>query len=275
MVNPSDHIETPARDSPPHLMGKSVFGVPMLELSEELSTVSKPLYEDELPETLHITPYHSNLIPGSFAFCHVNQMAAKAWIIKALELGFNHLRCNQLKVSAELTRTILRKPRIHEVIAQLEDFFENFRVVHNFEEIKGIAPNPDVLASIGKKLTLLREEAGDYLVEQGMAISRPPHWGKNNDPEQWWNINDFEILCASYRHEVEGFLKTVSPYFPRGPKQTMISPNYVPRPESLDRMLRSLSFPLLDKFRHLDSEAKIATYHLSPPLPDKEDSPLY
>ena len=24
--------------------------------------------------------------------------------------------------------------------------------------------------------------------------------------------------CASYRHEVEGFLKTVSPYFPRGPK---------------------------------------------------------
>ena len=122
------------------------------------------------------------------------------------------------KVSAELTHTILRKPRIHEVIAQLEDFFENFRVVHDFKEIKGISPNPDVLASIGKKLTLLREEAGDYLVEQGMAIPRPPRWGKNHDPEQWWNINDFKILCASYRHEVEGFLKTVSPYFPRGPK---------------------------------------------------------
>ena len=171
MVNPSDHVETPARDSPPHLTGKSVFGVPKLELSEELSAVSKPLYEDELPDNLHIAPYRSDLIPGSFAFRHVNQMAAKARIIKALELGFNHLRRNKLKVSAELTRTILRKPRIHEVIAQLEDFFENFRVVHDFEEIKGIAPNPDVLASIGKKLTLLREEAGDYLGEQGMAIS--------------------------------------------------------------------------------------------------------
>jgi hypothetical protein len=147
MVNPSDHVKTPARDSPPHLTGKSVFGVPKLELSEELSTVSKPLYEDELPETLHIAPYRSDLIPGSFAFHHVNQMAAKAQIIKALELGFNYLRRNKLKVSAELTRTILRKPRIHEVIAQLEDFFENFRVVHDFEEIKGIAPNPDVLAS--------------------------------------------------------------------------------------------------------------------------------
>ena len=84
-------------------------------------------------------------------------MAAKAQIIEALELGFNHLRCNKLKVSAELTHTILRKPRIHEVILQLENFFENFRVVHDFEDIEGVAPNLDVLASIGKKLTLLRE----------------------------------------------------------------------------------------------------------------------
>ena len=92
---------------------------------------------------------------------------------------------HKLRVSAELTCTILRKPRIHEVILQLEDFFKNFRVVHDFEDIKGVAPNPDVLASIGKKLTLLREEAGDYLVEQGMAIPRPPHWGKSNNLEQW------------------------------------------------------------------------------------------
>ena len=49
-----------------------------------------------------------------------------------------------------------------------------------------------------------------------MAIPKPPRWGKNNDPEQWWNINDFKIICASYRHDVEGFLKTISPYFPRG-----------------------------------------------------------
>ena len=104
MVNPSDHVKTPARDSPPHLMGNSIFGILKLELSEGLSTISKPVYEDELPETLHIVPYHSDLIPGSFTFCHVNQMAAKARIIKALELGFNHLRCNKLKVSAELTR---------------------------------------------------------------------------------------------------------------------------------------------------------------------------
>ena len=233
MVSPSNHVKTPAQDSPPHLTGNSIFGIPKLELFEELSAVSKPVYEDELPETLHITPYHSDIIPGSFAFCHVNQMAAKARIIKALELGFDHLRCNKLKVSAELTRTILRKPRIHKVIVQLEDFFENFRVVYNFEDVKGVAPNPDVLASIGKKITIFREEAGDYLVEQGMAIPTLPCWGKNNDPEQWWNINNFEILCTSYWHEVEGFPKTVSPHFPRGPK----SDNDFPEPRILTRVI--------------------------------------
>ena len=85
MVNLSDHIETPTWNSPPHLTGNSIFGIPKLELSEELSAVSKPVYEDELPELLHITPYHSDIIPRSFAFHHINQMAAKAWIIKALD----------------------------------------------------------------------------------------------------------------------------------------------------------------------------------------------
>ena len=55
------------------------------------------------------------------------------------------------------------------MILQLEDFFKNFRVVHDFKDVKGVAPNLDVLASMGKNLTLLREEAGEYLVEQGMA----------------------------------------------------------------------------------------------------------
>ena len=78
MVNPSDHVETPVRDPPPHLMGNSIFGVQTLELSEELTPISMPVYKDELLENIYAVPYCSNLIPGSFAFRHVNQMAAKA-----------------------------------------------------------------------------------------------------------------------------------------------------------------------------------------------------
>ena len=55
-------------------------------------------------------------------------------------------------------------------------------------------------------------------MEQKMAIHRLPCWGKYNTLEQWWTINDFKILCTSYWHEVEGFVKTVLPYFHKGPK---------------------------------------------------------
>jgi len=51
-----------------------------------------------------------------------------------------------------------------------------------------------------------------------MAVPKPLIWAKNNNPEEWWSINNFEILYASYGHEIEGFVKTVSPYFPRGSK---------------------------------------------------------
>ena len=111
-----------------------------MELSEELIPISSPIYEDEILENIHM-PYHSDLIPGSFAFYHINQMVAKSQIIKALELGYNYLWCNKLKVSAKLTHTILKKPRIYKVILQLEDFFENFRIMHSFKDIKGVAPN--------------------------------------------------------------------------------------------------------------------------------------
>ena len=31
-------------------------------------------------------------------------------------------------------------------------------------------------------------------------------WGKYNDPHQWWNLNDYEVICATYQHETEIFL---------------------------------------------------------------------
>jgi hypothetical protein len=85
-------------------------------------------------------------------------------------------------------------------------------------EIKAKSPKPEALTSITKKLSKLRDKARDYLVENGLAVPKPPLWGKNNDPEEWLNVNDFEILSAAYRHEVEGFLKRVAPYFPNTSK---------------------------------------------------------
>src|ERR1700734_3332746 len=190
----------------------------MLEISDELSPVSRPVFDDEVPENLNVSLYKTDKIPGLFALRHINQMAVKSRIIKALDLAFAYLHQTKLTQSAELTRSTLKKPRIYEVILLLENLFEEFRVLHDFVEIKAMSPKPEVLASITKKLSMLRDEARDYLVENALAVPKLPLWGKNNDPEEWLNVNDFKILSAAYRHEVEGFLKRVAPYFPKASK---------------------------------------------------------
>jgi hypothetical protein len=90
----------------------------------------------------------------------------------------------------------LKKPRIYEVIL-LENLFKEFWILHDYVEIKALSPKPEVLTSITKKLSKLRDEVQDYLVENGLAVPRLPLWGKNNDPEEWLNVNDFKILSAA------------------------------------------------------------------------------
>src|ERR1700683_1628481 len=115
-------------------------------------------------------------------------------------------------------QSTLKKPRVHEVILLLEGLFKESRILHDYMEVIAVSPKPEVLASIGKKLSNLKEEARDYLVDNGMAVPKPPLWGKNNNPEEWWNANDFEIISAAYQHKVEGFLKVIARYFPKGSK---------------------------------------------------------
>ena len=224
MSESGSHISSAplVKDAPPHLLEDSIFGKPALEISDELNPISSPVFEDEVPENMNLSLYKTEKIPRLFALRHVNQILAKAQIIKALELAYSHLWRAKLRQSAQLTWTILKKPRIYEVILLLKGLFEEFRILHNFVEVKVLSPKPEVLASIAKKLSSLREEAWDYLVDNGLAIPKLPLWGKNNNPEEWWNANDFEIICAAYRHEVEGFLKAVAPYFPKGSKANEI-----------------------------------------------------
>ena len=122
-----------------------------------------------------------------------------------------------LKLLAKLKQTILRKPRAHEVILLLEILFKRFKVINNFEEIKTLAPDWMCSPSSGNNTLNLKRRL-ETPVGNSMAVPKPLLWAKNNNPEEWWNVNDFEILCAFYQHKVEEFLKMVSPYFPRGSK---------------------------------------------------------
>src|SRR6202050_3248527 len=152
-------------------------------------------------------------------------------------------------------RSTLKKPRIHEVILLLENLFKEFRILHDFVAVKALSPKPEILVSITKKLSKLREEARDYLVENGLAVPKPPLWEKNNDPEEWLNANDFEIISAAYRHKVEGFLKKVAPYFPKASKAKDIEETEPCTPPGLSGYPTSISeFPAPRKTRTLKFE---------------------
>jgi hypothetical protein len=203
------------RDTPPHMMDDSIFEQPKLEIGLELFPISGLIFDGDAPENLRKGLYSTDELPGLYTSQDCNQPQAKARIVRAVELGYDYLRQGKLRKSAELTRSILKRPRFQEVILGLEELFSEFQVLHDFTEIKGISPKECHLSSISKKLSTLRAEAKDYLVAEGLAVPRPPLWGKDNDLTEWWSANDFEILSACYRHKVEIFLKIVAPYFPK------------------------------------------------------------
>jgi hypothetical protein len=80
-----------ARDPPPH-MEDSIFDKPALEISDNLSPVSRPVFDDEVPENLNVALYKTDKIPGLLALRHPNQILAESQIIKALDLAFTYLR---------------------------------------------------------------------------------------------------------------------------------------------------------------------------------------
>jgi hypothetical protein len=193
------------RDTPPHMADISILEQPKLEIPLELTPISGLIYDRDAPETLQKGLYSTNELPGLYASRDCSQLQAKTRIARAVELGYNYLCRGKLRQDAELIRSILKHPRFQEVIMEVEELFSEFRVLHDFTEVKGISPKEHRLNSISKKLATLRAEVKDYLVAKGLAVPKPLLWGKDNNPTKWWSANHVEILSACYQDEVEMF----------------------------------------------------------------------
>src|ERR1700677_3388386 len=99
-----------------------------------------------------------------------------------------------------------------EALEAMEKTIGEFRVISFNEEVLGVAPRPDNLKRTSKLLALMRSDYQYDLIAEGLAVPVMPAWGKDNDLQQWWRINDYEILCATFCHEVELFLKSFVSY---------------------------------------------------------------
>src|SRR5882762_2255344 len=78
---------------------------------------------------------------------------------------------------------------------ELKELLSKFQVLHDFMEVMGISQKGHHLNSISKQLSALRADATDYLVAEGLAIPKPPLWGKDNNLTKWWSTNDFKIVA--------------------------------------------------------------------------------
>ena len=67
------------------------------------------------------------------------------------------------------------------------------------------------LRKVSHRLKLRRSDAEEDLIISGEGIPNLPRWGSGKVNE-FWTANDFEILGACYRREVENFLAYLAEY---------------------------------------------------------------
>ena len=160
----------------------------------------------------------------------------------------------------------------------MEDVIGKFRVASVDGKILGAAPRPENLIKATKLLAKLGKDYQYEVLIDGLSIPVSPVWGKYNDPRQWWSLNDYEILCVAYRHETEIFLRTLSPYLPKGeleldPPMPPRAPRLYPSVSGPPKKSRRVTFPTVPISSITSSVRLGAMLREEPEKADKERNP--
>ena len=194
-------IPTHSRDTPPHIDSDSTPKVTDLKVNETLESIEGLI--DNIPEGAKIVNYKSEAIPRLLSPHDCVKAKPKLRIIKAIELGYGYLRQPTLKQSFELTCSNFRRPVLVTAYEAMERTIQEFRVIRHNGEIIGAAPRPENLARVIKLLMSIKKCFWEQIVMKSLSIPDLPILARNNNPQLWWNINNYEILSAAFQHEVE------------------------------------------------------------------------
>lgn len=124
-------------------------------------------------------------------------------VLECLDKGFSYLRREHLRSLDHLSTNDYLKPAIFAVIASLEKIFSQVHVLQNEEGVQAYSLQAGLVSETVRKLYKLINHTSEELVNHGYGIPRVLRWGQENCLSEWWNENDFEILCACYRQEIE------------------------------------------------------------------------
>ena len=80
----------------------------------------------------------------------------------------------------------------------MEKTVQEFRIIGVNGKIIGAAPQPEKLTWITRLLMSMRKNYQYKTLADVLVIPVLPIWGKDNNTQQWRNINDDEILPAAF-----------------------------------------------------------------------------
>ncbi|KIM45006.1 hypothetical protein M413DRAFT_25396 [Hebeloma cylindrosporum] len=91
---------------------------------------------------------------------------------------------------------------LDDLLTNVVKYTDTYRVGYGLEK--------ETYSHISQELQKLRNQVWDNLITTGEGIPLLPMWGKDGNINLLWNANDFEILGALYRAEVERFMIQIS-----------------------------------------------------------------
>jgi len=207
-------IPTHSRDTPLHLDSDSGFELTNIEISEALEEVGGPIFC--IPKDATIVNVKPEEICDFFSPPHYSEHEIQLCTETAIKYGIDYLRRSEFEQTAGLAGSDFKRPLLVKAHKVARKAVQECRVASSEGTIIGAALQPENLVEATKLLRKIRGKCLEEVLDDGLSIPKLPFWGgKTNNPQQWWNLNDYEILAATFQHEVGAFLKVYSFYLPK------------------------------------------------------------
>ena len=125
---------------------------------------------------------------------------------QALQLGEAALRRLIYSSYGKVVTRKGRKDLFKEEMDTLKELLSHLYYFNNGANGAGFMLQRIIPVNLNHQLKSRRNEAEEDLIISGEGIPSLPRWGLNGKANEFWLANDFEILGACFRREVENFL---------------------------------------------------------------------
>ncbi|EDR12628.1 uncharacterized protein LACBIDRAFT_323223 [Laccaria bicolor S238N-H82] len=125
---------------------------------------------------------------------------------QALQLGEAALRRPIYNSYNKVVTRKGRKDLFKEEMDTLKELLSRLYYFNDESNVAGFALQRIILVNLNHQLKARRNEAEEDFIISGEGVPTLPRWGLNSKADEFWSANDFEILGACFRREVENFL---------------------------------------------------------------------